>query len=76
MSLQCAPKPPLVLCHVRVFSTRPLLLHVESASLTANAAFLFIFYFSKHGLDNVRRNLGGWGGGREKREKMQMQADV
>lgn len=41
MPLQCAPRPPLSLCHVHVFSTRPLLLHMELASLTANATFFF-----------------------------------
>lgn len=38
MSLDCAPKPPPSLCHVHVFCTRPLLLRIKLASLTANTA--------------------------------------
>lgn len=76
MPLQCAPKPPLSLCHVHVFSTSPLLLHMELASLTANATFFFFFgCFPQRRLSNVRRNLGG---NEKKREKisMQMKTDV
>lgn len=75
MSLQCVPKPPLSLCHVCVFSTHPLLLHIESASLTANTAFSFLFFFF---LARFRQCQEEFGRKQEKREKisMQMQTDV
>lgn len=38
--LLSAPRPTLSEYHVHVFSTRPLLFHIELAPLAMNAAFL------------------------------------
>lgn len=54
MSLWCAPKRTLSVCHVRVFSTRPLLFHIELASLAAKEDFFFFL----PGLNNVSRKPG------------------
>lgn len=40
LMLLSAPRPTLSEYHVHVFSTRPLLFHIELAPLAKNAAFL------------------------------------